>query len=272
MAERTFLVVGWLLAATGLSLFLLFGAYLGGLTLPALTEGRVSGAGYYLAATAGSAMIGWGTILILTAGQAALRGLVAIGTGAGLLTLSLVRLWLALSGEEAADPVTLLPIGEIILFFALAILFFQIGADFWSRLMDAFRSLCAAPVWVQVWVWAFLLTANMSAVVLYGITKHPLPGWAALGFVFIVLTNMTLVLYERGISKLASLPHLIPWVPLQIYAGYWVLARGEDLTPILTAFGWFYFIVIGISNLFDAYDTWRWFRGERSVLGAERRG
>ena len=123
--------------------------------------------------------------------------------------------------------------------------------------------------WVQVWVWAFLLTANGAALYLAATTRHPLPGWAAVGFVFVVLTNMTIVLYERGISRLTSLPHLIPWVPLQVYAGYWLFARGDVLaqTPLIHAFAWFYFIVIGISNVFDAYDTVRWFRGERQVLG-----
>lgn len=48
-----------------------------------------------------------------------------------------------------------------------------------------------------------------------------------MGFTFVVLTNMTLVLYERGISTLTSLPHLIPWVPLQIYTGFRLFQRGE---------------------------------------------
>ena len=76
-------------------------------------------------------------------------------------------------------------------------------------------------------MWCFLLPANISGCVLYGLTNHPLPGWNALGFTFVVLTNMTLVLYERGISTLTSLPHLIPWVPLQIYTGFRLFQRGE---------------------------------------------
>lgn len=45
----------------------------------------------------------------------------------------------------------------------------------------------------------------------------------------------------------------------------WLFVWG-GLTPVLTAFAWAYFVIIGISNLFDAYDTWRWFRGERAIM------
>lgn len=155
------------------------------------------------------------------------------------------------------------------MFFVLAIVCFQVGAGFWARLKDAFASLCAAPLWVQIWVWTGLLPVNMAALYLYAVSSHPLPGWTALGFMFVVVTNMTLVLYERGVSKLTSLPHLIPWIPGQIYAAYWLFYRSDELTLTLTIYAWAYSIVIGISNLFDAYDTWRWFRGERGIITRE---
>ena len=269
--SRIFAPTGWALVGLGALLFLPMGAFAGGLTLPAPFA---DGSGPYLAATAGSALLGWGAILLTTARSAGeTRRAVALGAGVGFLALSLTRLWAALADAGAFRSVAISLPGEAVLLFALSILFLQIGVGFWGRLVDGFRSLCAAPVWVQVWVWAFLLTANGAALYLAATTRHPLPGWAAVGFVFVVLTNMTLVLYERGISRLASLPHLIPWVPLQVYAGYWLFARGDALaqTPLIHAFAWFYFIVIGISNVFDAYDTVRWFRGERQVLGADVR-
>lgn len=89
--ERTLLGFGWSLALLGLGLFFLFGAYLGGITWPVIAGLGVNGIGYYLAATAGSALIGWGAILILTARADEARSAVAVGTGTGFLALSLMR-------------------------------------------------------------------------------------------------------------------------------------------------------------------------------------
>lgn len=210
MAKRVFSSVGWALAALGCSLVFVLLGYLGGATITTLDSAGFNGMGHFLAATAGSAMIGWGTILLIVADRPALHSPVAIGTGAGFLALSLMRFAVVLDGDPAFTPFAAVLTGEVVLLLVLSILFFQIGADFWARLKDGFWSLLAAPIWVQVWVWTCLLTVNTAAFVLYALTKHPLPGWAALGFMFVVLTNMTLVLYERGISKLTSLPHLIP--------------------------------------------------------------
>lgn len=142
------------------------------------------------------------------------------------------------------------------------------GLDLAGRFMDAFRSLNAAPLWVRVWVWCGLLPVNGAALWLWNTTGHPLAMWTGIGFLFVICTNMPIALYERGISKLTSLPHLIPWIPGQIYAGYWLFMRGDALSSPMTVFAWAYFVIIGVSNVFDIYDTFRWFRGERDTLGS----
>ncbi|MDX8354515.1 hypothetical protein [Cognatiyoonia sp. IB215182] len=268
MAKPLFQIVGLLLICLGTALFLALGAHLGGVRTELVAAAGVNAMGLYLGATAGSVMIGWGTILMLTARRTDLHGPVGLGTGLGFLALSLMRLWIALAAHEDFSAIAILMPGEIVLFLALAIAFFQAAFDFWSRLVDAFRSLNAAPIWVQIWVWSFLAPVNMASFVFYGFTNHPLPGWIALGFMFVLLSNMSIVLYERGISKITSLPHLIPWVPLQIYAGYWLFVWG-DLSPSLAVYAWAYFVIIGISNVFDLYDTYRWVRGERAILQAQ---
>lgn len=267
MGRVLFRWTGVALVVLGAALFSLLGLHVGGIEVAPLRAAGVNGVGSYLAATCGAAMIGWGSILIAAAARAELWFPVGFGTGLGFVGLALVRLWASLSADPAFAFFAMLLPGEVVLFLALAIAFLQASMGVWGRLKDAFFSLRAAPGWVQLWVWLFLLPANMGGVVLYGLTHHPLAGWVALGFLFVVLANMALVLYERGISRLTSLPHLIPWVPLQIYTGVWLFAWG-GLSPTMTLFAWFYFVVIGISNAFDAYDTWRWFRGERAVLGA----
>ncbi len=265
MARPLFSWVGWSLIVLGTTLFFLLGAHLGGVTVAPFQQIGVSTIGYYLGATAGSVMIGWGAILVATARHVNMHASVGLGSGLGFLALALMRLWAALSGNPDLTAFAIMLPFETVLFLCLALSLFQISFDLWSRLVDAFRSLNAAPTWVQIWVWFFLLPINMASFVLYGTTKHPLPGWIALGFMFVILSNMSIVLYERGVSKITSLPHLIPWVPLQLYTGLWLFAWG-GLSPVLTVFAWACFAVIGISNLFDAYDTIRWFRGEREVM------
>lgn len=268
MTKQLYLWTGAVLVGVGTVLFLLLGAHLGGFVVQPVVDAGINGMGLYLGATAGSAMIGWGAILVRSAPHSELHGAVGFGTGLGFLALALMRFWVVLSGHDDFTTVAaLLPV-EVIVFMILAFMFFQASFGFWPRLSDAFFSLNAAPGWVQIWVWFFLLPVNMASFFFYGFTKHPLPGWVALGFMFVVLCNMAIALYERGISKITALPHLIPWIPLQLYTGYWLFVWG-GLTPALATFAWAYFIIIGISNLFDAYDTFRWFRGERAIMKKE---
>ncbi len=267
MVARSFAIAGVALIVLGATLFFLLGAYLGGIEPGIARAIGVDGVGYYFGATAGSAMIGWGSILLATRHADAAQSGVALGTGFGLLALALMRLWTALAGNAALASFAILLPGETVVFLACALWFFHLSFGFFDRLRDGLRSLRAAPIWVQVWVWAFLLPVNLASFGVYARTGHPLAGWAALGFVFVVLTNMTLVVRERGISRLTSLPHLIPWVPLQIWAGALIFLPNADMQPEVLVFAWAYFLIVGVSNLFDAYDTLRWFRGEREVLG-----
>lgn len=271
ITEIVFAAAGTLLILAGCVVCLVFGLDLGGLMSSPLHAIGLSGAGHYLGTTAGSALIGWGTILLVSRRLSTVaRQAIALGTGTGFLALCTLRLWAALGHDTALQPLLALLLAEAVLYLVAAILFFEIGVSVLGRLVQVWWSLAATPLWVQVWVWLFLLPVNMAAIALYAMTAHPLAGWTALGFAFVVLTNVPLTVYERGISRLTSLPHLIPWVPLQVYCGYWIFIRSEDLgaMPEIHAFAWAYFCVIGISNVFDAYDTVRWFRGERAVHGA----
>ncbi len=274
VTEVVFATAGSALILAGGVLVLIFGLTIGGQISSPLHAISLSGAGHYLGTTTGSVLIAWGTILFATRRMpVAVQQAVALATGIGFLALCTLRLWAALGHDPTLQPLLALLIAEAVLYLAVAILFFEIGVSVLGRLGQVWWSLAATPLWVQVWVWLFLLPVNMAAIVLYAMTAHPLAGWAALGFGFVVLTNGPLTVYERGISRLTSLPHLVPWIPLQIYCGYWIVLRPADLAAAaeIQIFAWAYFCIIGISNVFDAYDTVRWFRGERAIHGAAAR-
>ncbi|MEL7218446.1 MAG: hypothetical protein AAGK01_08450 [Pseudomonadota bacterium] len=137
----------------------------------------------------------------------------------------------------------------------------------WGRIFEVSLSLWSAPVWVRIWVFVLLVPVNLWAVGAWLATDHPLPAWLSLAWLFVVVVNSAITLIERGVSKVTSASHLIVWLPAWAYAVWWLMQGTLDGHLLVLA--WAYVIIIGICNIFDLYDTWRWFRGERDVLGKE---
>lgn len=137
----------------------------------------------------------------------------------------------------------------------------------WGRVVDVSLSLWSAPAWVRIWVFVFLVPVNFWAVGVWLVMGHPLPAWLSLAWLFVVIINCWIALTERGVSKITSATHLIVWLPGWAYAIWWLMEG--TLSGHLLVFAWAYAVIIGICNLFDLYDTFRWIRGERDVLGKE---
>lgn len=79
---------------------------------------------------------------------------------------------------------------------------------------------------------------------------------------------------QRGLTRLLGAAHLVPWLPL---VGYLVLRLSSDLLgPRLSAAGdpllFTYLVGVLVATTVclaaDAYDIWRWVKGERFVLGS----
>lgn len=135
-----------------------------------------------------------------------------------------------------------------------------------ERLATIWHSYRSLPLWVQLWVGAILVPANACAFLL---TDTPTGFWAAWAATFVVLTNVPIMWLERGMSKLMSVPHLIAWLPLEVV----LLARisGEfgpmPLSQAEQSLAINLLVVNGISLVFDALDSLRWWRGDRAVPG-----
>ncbi|MGD9583509.1 MAG: hypothetical protein AB7V26_07545 [Lysobacterales bacterium] len=132
-----------------------------------------------------------------------------------------------------------------------------------SRLLDCHHSFHALPLWVRLWVAGILIPVNVLPFFLL----HTETGrWAALAALLVVATNMPIMLIERGMSRLMSVPHLIAWIPLLV----WLLLRINTEPPLA---GWERALALaliainGLSLVFDLIDTLRWLRGERAVPG-----
>lgn len=135
-----------------------------------------------------------------------------------------------------------------------------------NRLMQIWISYRSIPLWVQIWVAGMLVPANALAFALLDTWGGQVAAWAAM---FVVATNLPIMWWERGMSKLMSMPHLLAWIPLEVALVQRLAGRvgPVPLTGLEQAFLILLLIVNGISLVFDLMDSLRWLRGDRSIPG-----
>lgn len=133
-----------------------------------------------------------------------------------------------------------------------------------ERFRQSWHSFRRLPLWIQVWVGWILIPVNAAA---FFLLDQDVGKVTAIAAAFVVATNVPIMLRERGLSKLMSLPHLFAWIPLLIL----LVARLNDQSGAapMTAFAQIYATIVigvnGISLIFDVVDSWRWLRGDRAV-------
>lgn len=88
----------------------------------------------------------------------------------------------------------------------------------------------------------------------------------ALASTIVVAGNVPLMLSQRGMSRLLSVPHLLAWTPLVAMLAARLLFA-KDMTPAETVLATVLLVVNGISLLFDTVDAWRWLCGQREIAG-----
>ncbi|MCC7248604.1 MAG: hypothetical protein IT473_08270 [Lysobacter sp.] len=133
-----------------------------------------------------------------------------------------------------------------------------------DRLFDAWASFRTLPRWVQAWVGLCLVPVNLAPFFML----HTATGRAAaLAMSVVIVTNVPILLWERGMSKRLSLPHLVAWVPLCLWLGL-RLVSDAPMSQSETALAWTLFVVNIVSLAFDAIDSAKWLRGDRAIAGA----
>lgn len=140
----------------------------------------------------------------------------------------------------------------------------------WGVTKDILGSFFGLPPAVYVWV-SFLLLVN-TASVYFAVAPdggHPIGFWTALAMAGVALANGSLLVFYRGCSRSLAIPHLVFWVPLEVWLLY-VYSVGEvkfDDEPEVFIYGILVLLVNGISIAFDINDSRRFLAGEREVLG-----
>ena len=129
----------------------------------------------------------------------------------------------------------------------------QLAIDIWR----SFRSL---PAWVQVWMAAILMPVNLLSICFLHEPGAILIAILAIGG---MLPNLGIIIFERGLSKMMSIPHLLPWTALVVII---ILDRpeaGSLYDQYLLALA----IVNCVSLAFDYPDSIKWLKGDRKVAG-----
>ncbi len=132
-----------------------------------------------------------------------------------------------------------------------------------QTIIRIFKSAFSLPIWVQIWMFLFLIPVNMSGLFLLDVVAG---FWVAILGASALAINTCILFLNRGFSKVLAIPHLILWGPLQV-----ILTIRYFTVPSLSEFEQSYILVVlivnGISLVFDVYDTLEWKRGNRDVAG-----
>ena len=124
--------------------------------------------------------------------------------------------------------------------------------------IDIFNSLRALPIWVQIWVFIILVPVQVASLFFL---NESLGVWVAILAILGMVPNIFIILYERGFSKLMSIPHLLPWTGLVLLI---IFARPEGSAGYET-YLWVLLAVTSTSLIFDYIDALKWWKGDRSV-------
>lgn len=119
------------------------------------------------------------------------------------------------------------------------------------------RSWLALPLWVKLWLF------GLNGVFLFAFAFVPsdvarvvLTGYAASGP---LLAGFALA--QGGLTRLAGVGHIVPWVPMLVWLGL-NFPAGETKSYVIVLFA-----TVLICLLLDTVDTARWLSGERAVIG-----
>jgi len=90
---------------------------------------------------------------------------------------------------------------------------------------------------------------------------QPMGVWVAVLAIGGMLPNLGVIVYDRGISKLMAIPHLIPWTLL---VGLILFARPEG-SETYSTYLWILLAINVFSLCFDYPDAIKWLKGDRAV-------
>lgn len=128
----------------------------------------------------------------------------------------------------------------------------------------------AMKTWVKLWLFAL----NGIFLAAIGFWPTPLAKYTLAAYVASGPLLFVLVVFQRGMTRVTGLAHLIAWLPLICYLGLRLSGDmvGPQITvtgdPMLFGYSSLLTAMIAICLLFDIYDVARWLGGNRARLGS----
>jgi hypothetical protein len=207
-------------------------------------------AGDILWFTGSLALVGSNLIVTSDTGQ-----VITMFVALGVLLLGLSQIWLLAEITDAGVPK-------------------DQNSELMPRNLNRGQAIAASWIAMKTWIkiWLFLLNSLFLVAIFF--LPEPTARLTLTAYVASGPLLAAMMIWQRGLTRLLGLAHLIPWLPL---AGYIALRLTSDVAgpmitrvaaPTLYSYLVVLLIAIVICLVLDLYDWWRWWRGERFRLGA----
>ncbi len=153
-------------------------------------------------------------------------------------------------------------------------------------MLEFFRPTCTLPdsyglfgqivqSWFSIKTWVKYWLFYLNGIFLASLIFWPRPDARLIFYGYLASAPFLigLMVFQRGLTRLLGLAHLIPWMPLLVILLYRLTTGADEhlsspeTFPIYHIYLWTVIVSIAICLIFDLVDVRRWIKGERYVLG-----
>jgi hypothetical protein len=139
-----------------------------------------------------------------------------------------------------------------------------------TRIGAIAQSWLGMKTWVKIWLFA------LNAVFLFALSFWPHDAVLVIlaAYAATLPLLLSIMIMQRGLTRLLGIAHLIPWVPLLAYLFARVAGdvAGPQITYSTDPSLFLYILIlsafVAVCLAFDAYDLARWVRGDTARLGS----
>lgn len=223
---------------------------------PSVTEVLYFSAGDVVWFLGSVALVGANCFVTTVGGQVSTI-LVAIGV----LSLGLAQIWLLAEIKSAGRPEHSAPEAVQNDFVPLKL----------GRAQAIIVSWVSMKRWIKIWLFALNGLFLAATMFLY----DPAANLILAAYVASGALLASIVIWQRGLTRLLGFGHLLPWLPLVAYLGLRLGTEAAgprispDVSPVLFGYISTLLIALVVCLVLDAHDCWRWWRGERYRLGSK---
>jgi hypothetical protein len=136
--------------------------------------------------------------------------------------------------------------------------------EIWKKIGLSWLSLKS---WVKIWLF-FLNFVFITVIVFWNRSEFL---WILTAYVASGPLLLFIAYHQRGLTRLLGIAHIIPWVPLLVLIGVSLY----QFMPVWRSDPYYFFYLLMLLDVliiclsFDVYDVYRWYKGERYIMGSK---